>query len=100
MEQDGPDAIQPAGQEPLARGRSLSHDEQVAVAAAEVAWLEVLCQGLKDGTRSWAEWDESLGDMPDRAEVATGRCEAALEQAREELRTLSQSAKGESETEE
>jgi hypothetical protein len=97
MEQDGADAIQPAGQEQSARGRSLSHDEQVAVAAAEVAWLEVLCQGLKAGTRSWAEWDESLGDVPDLAEVATSRCEAALYQAREELRTLTQSAESDSE---
>ena len=97
MEQDGADASQPAEQEPLAPGRILSHDEQVAVAAAEVAWLEVLCQGLKDGTRSWAEWDESLGDRPDRAEIAISRCEAALEQAREELRALAQSTECESE---
>jgi hypothetical protein len=97
MEQDGADAIQPGGEESLARGRNLSHDEQVAVAAAEVAWLEVLCQGLKDGTRSWAEWDESLGDTPDRTEIAVCRCEAALERAREELRALTQAAESESE---
>jgi hypothetical protein len=97
MEQDGADAIQAAGQEPLARGPNLSHDEQVAVAAAEVAWLEVLCQGLRDGTRSLAEWDESLGDTPDHAEIAISRCEAALEQARAELRALTQSAESESE---
>lgn len=97
MEQDGTDAVQPAGQEPVARGRDLRHDEQVAVAAAEVAWLEVLCQGLKDGTRSWAEWDESLGDRPDRAEIAISRCEAALEQARQELRALTQSGDSEGE---
>ena len=97
MEQDGAEAVQPAGQEPLDRGRSLSHDEQLTVAAAEVAWLEVLCQGLKDGTRSWAEWDESLGDRPDGAEIAASRCEAALERAREELRALTQSAQNESE---
>ena len=95
--EDGADAIQPAGQELAARGRNLSYDEQVAVAAAQVAWLEVLCQGLKDGTRSWAEWDESLGDRPDRAEIAVSRCEAALEQAREELRVLTQSAESEGE---
>jgi|SRR5215472_3665432 len=97
MEQDEADAVQPAGQELAARGRNLSHDEQVAVAAAEVAWLEVLCQGLKYGTRSWAEWDESLGDMPDRAEIAVSRCEAALEQAREELRALTQCDESDSE---
>jgi hypothetical protein len=91
MEQDGADAVQPASHEPATPGRNLSSDEKVAVAAAEVAWLEVLCQGLKDGTRSWAEWDESLGGEPDRAEIAISRCEAALERARENLRALTQS---------
>jgi hypothetical protein len=90
MEQDGADGLQPASQDPLIPGPSLSNDEKVAVAAAEVAWLEVLCQGLKDGTRSWAEWDESLGGEPDRAEIAISRCEAALERARAELRALTQ----------
>jgi hypothetical protein len=91
MEQDGADAVQPASHEPVTPGRNLSKDEKVAVAAAEVAWLEVLCQGLKDGTRSWAEWDESLGGEPDRAEIAISRCEAALERAREALRALTRS---------
>lgn len=90
MEQDAADAGQPASQQPVTPGRNLGSDEKVAVAAAEVAWLEVLCQGLKDGTRSWAEWDESLGSEPDRAEIAISRCEAALERARGELRSLTQ----------
>lgn len=90
MEQHGADSGQPASREPVTPGRNLSSDEKVAVAAAEVAWLEVLCQGLKDGTRSWAEWDESLGGNPDRAEIAIRRCEAALDRARAELRALTQ----------
>jgi hypothetical protein len=90
VEQDGADGVQPASQEPVTPGPNLSNDEKVAVAAAEVAWLEVLCQGLKDGTRSWAEWDESLSGEPDRAEIAIGRCEAALERARQELRALTE----------
>jgi hypothetical protein len=90
MEQDGADVGQRASHEPVTPGRNLSNDEQVAVAAAEVAWLEVLCQGLKDGTRSWAEWDDSLGGEPDRTEIAISRCEAALERAREKLRALTQ----------
>jgi hypothetical protein len=90
MEQDGADGVQPASPEPVTPGQNLSNDEKVAVAAAEVAWLEVLCQGLKDGTRSWAEWDESLSGEPDRAEIAISRCEEALERAREELRSVSQ----------
>lgn len=94
MEPDGADAGQPASHEPVTPGRNLSSDEKVAVAAAEVAWLEVLCQGLKDGTRSWAEWDESLGGEPDRAEIAISRCEAALERAHEALRSLSQPGDG------
>jgi hypothetical protein len=93
MEQDGADAVQPASHEPVTPGRNLSNDEKVAVAAAEVAWLEVLCQGLKDGTRSWADWDESLGGEPDRTEIAISRCEVALERAREVLRALTQSGK-------
>ena len=95
MEQDGADAVQPGKQEPAAPGRNLTNEERVAVAAAEVAWLEVMCQGLKDGSRSWAEWDESLADRPDRAEIAVSRCEAVLEQAREELRALTQSSDSE-----
>lgn len=91
MEQDGADAVRPGRQEPVTPGPNLTNDEKVAVAAAEVAWLEVLCQGLKDGTRSWAEWDESLGGESDRAEIAISRCEAALERARQELRALTQS---------
>jgi hypothetical protein len=91
MEQDGADGAQPGSHEPVTPGRSLSDDEKLAVAAAEVAWLEVLCQGLKDGTRSWAEWDDSLGGEPDRAEIAISRCEAALERARQALRALTQS---------
>jgi hypothetical protein len=91
MEQDGADAVQPARLEAVPPARSLSNDEKVAVAAAEVAWLEVLCQGLKDGTRSSAEWDESLHGIPDGTGVAISRCEAALEQARGELRWLTRS---------
>ena len=90
MEHDGADTVKPGKQEPGASGRSLTNEEKVAVAAAEVAWLEVMCQGLKDGTRSWAEWDESLADRPDRAEIAISRCDSALEQAREALRVLTQ----------
>jgi hypothetical protein len=91
MEQDGADSVLPASHEPASPGRNLSNDEKVAVAAAQVAWLEVLCQGLKDGTRSWTEWDELLGAEPDPAEIAIRRCEEALERAREELRALTQS---------
>jgi hypothetical protein len=91
MEQDGADAAKPASHEPVTPGRNVGNDEKVAVAAAEVAWLEVLCQGLKDGTRSWTEWDESLGGEPDRTEIAITRCEVALERAREVLRGLTRS---------
>jgi len=62
------------------------------MAASAVAMLEVLLEGLQNGTRSWAEWDESLEDTPNRAEVAVSRCEAELERAREQLRTLTRSA--------
>jgi hypothetical protein len=90
MEQDGADAVRRARLAAVPPARSLSNDEKVAVAAAEVAWLEVLCQGLKDGTRGWAEWDESLDGIPDSTGIAISRCEAALELAREELRWLTQ----------
>jgi len=58
------------------------------MAASAVAMLEVLLEGLKAGTRSWADWDVSLEDMPNRTEVAISRCEAELVRAREELRAL------------
>jgi hypothetical protein len=62
------------------------------MAASAVAWLEVLLEGLRNGTRTWAEWDESLADTPDRTQVAIGRCEAELARAREELRAATRSA--------
>ena len=70
------------------KGSGLSASECVAMAASAVAMLEVLLEGLKAGTRTWAEWDESLADTPDRTEVAISRCEAELARAREELRAL------------
>jgi hypothetical protein len=69
-----------------------SANEKVAMAASAVAWLEVLLEGLKNGTRAWTEWDESLEDTPDRTEVAIQRCGAELARAREELRALTRSA--------
>jgi hypothetical protein len=62
------------------------------MAASAVAWLEVLLEGLKNGTRTWAEWDESLADTPRRTQVAISRCEAELARAREELLAASRSA--------
>jgi hypothetical protein len=62
------------------------------VAASAVAWLEVLLEGLKNGTRTWDEWDESLADTPGRTQVAISRCEAELARAREELRAATRSA--------
>jgi hypothetical protein len=58
------------------------------MAASAAAWLEVLLDGLRNGTRTWAEWDESLEDTPDRTEVAINQCEVALARAREDLRRL------------
>jgi hypothetical protein len=62
------------------------------MAASAVAWLEVLLEGLKNGTRTWAEWDESLAETPGRTQVAISRCEAELARAREELRAATRSA--------
>jgi len=62
------------------------------MAASAVAWLEVLLEGLRNGTRTWAEWDESLADTPHRTQVAISRCEAELARAREELRAATRSA--------
>ena len=70
----------------------LGASENVAMAASAVAMLEVLLEGLKAGTRSWADWDESLADTPDRTDVAISRCEAELARARAELRALTRSA--------
>jgi hypothetical protein len=69
----------------------LSASETVAMAASAVAMLEVLLEGLKAGTRTWAEWDESLEDTPNRNEIAVSRCEAELARAREDLRALTRS---------
>jgi len=69
----------------------LGASENVAMAAAAVAMLEVLLEGLKAGTRSWADWDESLADTPSRTDVAISRCEAELARARAELRAQTRS---------
>ncbi len=61
------------------------------MAASAVAWLEVLLEGLSSGTKSWAAWDASLDDTPDRTEIAISRCGAELARARERLRALNQS---------
>jgi hypothetical protein len=74
------------------QSHGLSASEKVAMAASAVAMLEVLLEGLKAGTRSWADWDESLADIPNRTDVAIGRCEAELARARAELRALTRSA--------
>jgi hypothetical protein len=58
------------------------------MAASAVAWLEVLLEGLRNGTRTWADWDEDLEDVPDRTQIAISRCEAELARARENLRAL------------
>jgi hypothetical protein len=70
----------------------LSVNENVAMAASVVAMLEVMLEGLKSGTRSWADWDESLADTPNRSDVAVSRGEADLARARAELRALTRSA--------
>ena len=62
------------------------------MAASAVAWLEVLLEGLRNGTRTWTEWDESLEEAPDRTQLAISRCEAELARARENLRALTRSA--------
>lgn len=89
---DGDDLVAPALPAEPSQSPGLSANEQVAVAASAVAWLEVLLEGLKNGTRAWAEWDESLEDTPDRTEVAIKRCETELARARGELRALTGSA--------
>jgi len=61
------------------------------MAASAVAWLEVLLEGLRNGTRTWADWDEDLEDLedlPDRTQIAIRRCEAELARAHENLRAL------------
>ena len=89
---DGDDSLKPWLPVEPSQGPGLSASEKVATAASTVAWLEVLLEGLRDGTRTWAEWDESLEDWPDRTEVAINRCETALTRAHEDLRALTRSA--------
>jgi hypothetical protein len=89
---DGDDLVEPGLPAEPSRGPGLSASEEVAVAASAVAWLEVLLEGLKSGTRTWAEWDESLEETPDRTQVAISRCEAELARAREVLRAATRSA--------
>ena len=87
------------GDEPVDSGQPVgpsqspgqSASETVAMAASAVAMLEVLLEGLRAGTRTWADWDESLEDTPNRTQVAISWCEAELVRAREELRALTRS---------
>jgi hypothetical protein len=89
---DGDDLVEPGPPAEPPQSSGLSNSEEVAIAASAVAWLEVLLEGLKNGTRTWAEWDESLADMPQRTQVAISRCEAELARAREKLRAATRSA--------
>jgi len=89
---DGDDLVEPDRPAEPSQSSGLNTSEQVAMAASTVAWLEVLLEGLKNGTRTWAEWDESLADTPLRTQVAISRCEAELARAREELRAATRSA--------
>lgn len=88
---DGDDLV-PSGlpAEP-SQSPGLSANEKLAMAASAVAWLEVLLEGLQSGTRTWADFDESLEDTPNRTEVAIRRCESELAKARDELRLLTRS---------
>lgn len=94
---DTDDSVEPGRPAEPSRNYDLSADEEVATAAAAVAWLEVLLEGLRNGTRTWAEWDESMEDTPDRTEVAIDRCGAALARAREHLRALTRSGEDDEE---
>jgi hypothetical protein len=89
---DGNDLVEPGLPTEPSQSSDLSASEEVAMAASAVAWLEVLLEGLKNGSRTWADWDESLEDAPNRSEVAITRCEAELARARENLRALTRSA--------
>jgi hypothetical protein len=89
---DGEDLVESGLPVEPSQSPGLGASEAVAMAASAVAILEVLLEGLKAGTRTWAEWDESLADTPNRTEVAIDRCEAELGRAREELRALTRSA--------
>jgi len=85
---DGDDLVDPSLPAEPSQGPDLSATEKVAIAASAVAWLEVMLEGLRSGSRTWADWDQSLEDTPDRTEVAISRCEAELAKAREDLRAL------------
>ncbi len=85
---DGDDLVDPNMPAGPSGNPDLSASEKVAIAASAVAWLEVMLEGLRNGTRTWADWDESLEETPDRSEVAISRCEAELAKAREDLRAL------------
>ena len=49
-------------------------------AEAEVAFLETLYAGLRDGTEGWAAWNPGL-TCPDRRDVAVEECGLALDEA-------------------
>lgn len=76
-----------ASDEASASGDALSHDEQVARAAAEVAFLEQMAAGLSSGTTHWSQWDESL-EGPGQTDAAIRACAARLAEAVDRLRRL------------
>ena len=84
---DGDDLVEPGMPAEPSQCPGVSASEEVATAASAVAWLEVLLEGLRNGARTWAEWDESLEGTPDRTEIAINRCEAELARARERAST-------------
>lgn len=71
------------------RPQSLS--QRIEEKEAEVAWLEEMYAGLRDGIASWREWNDEL-TCAGRQDVAAEECGMALDDARAELARMTQAA--------
>lgn len=70
-----------------ALARRLALQKRIEDAAATLAALEDLYAALRDGTRTWDEWDPELTCL-DRQDAAVDDCGTAMDAARAELAAL------------
>lgn len=67
--------------------------ERIAEAERDLALLEETYADLRDGTLSWAQWNEEL-TCPERQAAAVDECGMAMDAARKDLEALLEQANG------
>jgi hypothetical protein len=67
--------------------RTLAAQYEIDSARDEIAWLENMLAGLKDGTVHWKAWNDEL-TCPSPADAAIDECAGQLDLRRRDLAAL------------